>query len=75
MAELKEISGHSYVSPLIFAAYEARFGNRDQAFNLLEQAYQSRQPRLINLDKDHDFDNLRSDPRFQDLLRRIGITQ
>jgi TolB-like protein/DNA-binding winged helix-turn-helix (wHTH) protein/Flp pilus assembly protein TadD len=72
MAELKEVSRNSYVSPLIFAAYEARFGNRDEAFSLLEKAYQTHQPRLINLNRDHDFDRLRSDPRFLDLLRRIG---
>ena len=56
----------------IAAAY-ARLGERDRAFEWLERAYTERSPRLPHLRELVEFDNLRSDPRFNDLLRRIGL--
>jgi tetratricopeptide (TPR) repeat protein len=72
MAELKEFSNHNYVSPLFFAAYEAKFGDREVAFQWLENAYQKRDPGMIGLAEEGNFAGLRSDPRFHDLVRRIG---
>jgi TolB-like protein/Tfp pilus assembly protein PilF len=48
-------------------------GNRDEALRQLEQAYEERFYRLIYLGADPLFDPLRSDARFNDLLRRIGL--
>jgi uncharacterized protein HemY len=56
----------------IAGAY-ARLGERDLAFEWLERAYAERSRTLVNLRERVEFDNLRSDPRFNDLLRRIGL--
>jgi len=48
-------------------------GDKDRAFEWLEKAYQRRAPYLRTLKVDFGFDPLRSDPRFKDLLRRIGL--
>jgi hypothetical protein len=56
----------------IAGAY-ARLGERDLAFEWLERAYAERSRILMGLRERVEFDNLRSDPRFNDLLRRIGL--
>jgi len=44
-----------------------------QAINWLEKSYQERSSYIIYLKVDSRFDGLRTDPRFQDLIRRIGL--
>ena len=63
-----------------FTAYDvahdyATLGDRDSSLVWLEKAYEERDWRLIELGVEPRFDPLRSDPRFQDLLRRIGLPQ
>ena len=53
----------------------ARLGEKDQAFEWLEKAYAERSDGLLRLKEDLGFDNIRSDPRYADLLRRIGLPQ
>lgn len=48
-------------------------GENDRAFEFLELAYRARDFYLIFLNADPEFDSLRSDPRFADLTRRVGI--
>jgi hypothetical protein len=48
-------------------------GENDAAFALLESAYQERAAFLIYLRVRPTFDNIRSDPRYADLLRRMGL--
>jgi hypothetical protein len=48
-------------------------GERDQALELLERAYNERDPMLVAARTDPAFDELRADPRFVGLLRRIGF--
>jgi serine/threonine-protein kinase len=48
-------------------------GRKDDAFKWLDQALQERAYRMVYLKVDPTFDSLRSDPRFDDLLRRIGL--
>ncbi len=50
-------------------------GNKDQAFAYLEQAYAQHSSTLTTLKVEPGFDPLRSDPRYQDLLRRVGLVQ
>jgi TolB-like protein/DNA-binding winged helix-turn-helix (wHTH) protein len=73
IAELKEWAKDHPVPPLFFAQYEARFGDKDEAFNWLEKAYQMRDPGLAGMEIEDSYDNLRSDVRFQDLERRVGF--
>ena len=51
----------------------AGLGEKDEAFRWLEQAYQIRDKGLTYLKIDPCLDPLRSDPRFQDLERRVGL--
>ena len=48
---------------------------RDKAFEWLEKAYDERTPWLIELNVTPEFEPIRDDPRFQDLLRRIGLAK
>ncbi len=70
--DLKVLSKKSYVSPLDIALVYTGLGDKDSAFEWLEKAYQQRVMRIQELPQPH-FDSLRSDPRFEDLLRRIGL--
>ncbi|MDQ3063381.1 MAG: tetratricopeptide repeat protein, partial [Acidobacteriota bacterium] len=71
--ELREMSKRRYVSPYLFAVVYVGLGDKDQAFAWLEKAYNERTFFLIWLKVEPRFDSLRDDPRFQDLLRRIGL--
>ena len=48
-------------------------GDADQAFHWLERAFQMRSRRLLYLGRDAVWDPIRSDPRFDELRRRIGL--
>jgi TolB-like protein/Tfp pilus assembly protein PilF len=66
----------TYVSPYMIAAIYSGLGQNDKAFEFLEKAYQEKSPDIAYFIKaDLRIDTLRSDPRFQDLLRRIGLPQ
>jgi TolB-like protein/DNA-binding winged helix-turn-helix (wHTH) protein len=70
--ELKALSQQRYVSPLDIAVVYTGLGDRNSAFQWLEKAYQERTMRIQEL-PEPIFDSLRSDPRFRDLMRRIGL--
>ena len=71
--EMKEISKQRYVPAYAFAEGYAGLGEKDPAFEWLEQSYQNRAPDLITFKFDPLFDNLHSDPRFADLVKRVGL--
>lgn len=75
LGELKEMSRRRQVSPYYSAEIYAGLGERDQAFALLEEAYKERFRYLVFLKVSSVWDSLRSDPRFTDLLQRIGLPQ
>ena len=62
-------------NPLDAAIACSLLGDRDEAFSWLEKAYEYHVQGLIYLNVDPEFDNLRSDPRFTALTRRIGFQQ
>jgi TolB-like protein/Tfp pilus assembly protein PilF len=70
---LKATAEPEHVSPVTFANVNVRLGQKDQALKWLEQAYQERSPQLAWLKVARMWDPLRSDPRFQDLLRRMNF--
>jgi hypothetical protein len=74
MNELMEISRVHYVSPHWFSAVQASLGNKDEAFKWLDQALDGRFGPLIYLKVNPIWDPLRSDPRFAERLRRVGLT-
>ena len=73
IAELEEKG--PYVSPYHVSAIYAGLGDKDRTFLWLEKAYGERSDWLVNLTNDQRFDDLRSDPRFADLVRRVGLRQ
>jgi TolB-like protein/Tfp pilus assembly protein PilF len=74
LEELKRLSQQQYVSPFDMAVVYQGIGDQDSAFEWFEQAYQQRVFRIIELTFPM-FDNLRSDARWQDLVRRVGLPQ
>jgi TolB-like protein len=57
--------------PVLVAGEYARVGDREKALDWLERAFRLRAAALLNLRGDPQFDSLRADPRFQNLLRRL----
>jgi tetratricopeptide (TPR) repeat protein len=72
--DLKALPEQNYVSPLDIATIFTGLGDRDSAFRWLEKAFQERTMRIQEL-PDPTFDSLRSDSRFRDLMRRVGLPQ
>jgi serine/threonine protein kinase/tetratricopeptide (TPR) repeat protein len=68
-----EQTKQGYVSPLDIAVFYAQLGQRDEAFAWLEKGYDERSTWMAELINHPRFDPLRSDPRFQDLLRRMNF--
>ena len=69
-------SGKSrYVPSVLVAEACVRVGDKDSAFEWLERGFEERDDLMIDLKVEPVFDGLRSDPRFQDLIRRVGIPQ
>jgi TolB-like protein/DNA-binding winged helix-turn-helix (wHTH) protein/Tfp pilus assembly protein PilF len=75
LEELKRLPRDKYVPPEEIAAVYAALREKETAFEWLEQAYQIRSASLINLKVDPRFDPLRSDQRFSDLVRRLGLPE
>lgn len=75
LAELQRLSEHSHVPATDTALIYAGLGDKDKTFAWLDLAYEEHAFTLSNLKVDPRFDPLHSDPRFNELLRRIGLTQ
>lgn len=73
LLELQERAKRSYVSSYQIALVYLGLRRNDEAMKQLENAYQERSTLLAYLKMDPRLDPLRSDPRFEDLLRRIGL--
>jgi serine/threonine-protein kinase len=71
--ELRARSTQTYVSAFYLALVYAGLGMRDQALEQLEKAVEERQPYLAGLNVEPPFLRLHDDPRFQTIVRRIGI--
>ena len=71
--ELKAASEHSFVPAFLYALVYAGLEDKDHAFSWLEKAYEERFNRLAYLKLEALWDPLRSDARFIDLLRRVGL--
>ena len=74
--QLKELSAPSYVAPYNFAVIYAGLGEKDRAFALLNRGYADRSYYLaVYLTTDARLDSLRSNPRFAELRRRVGLPE
>ena len=75
LSELTDFSARRYVSPYGVALMYVGLGEREQAFQWLEKAHEERNVELIWIKVDPRLDPLRPDPRFADLMRRVGLPQ
>ncbi|PWT97610.1 MAG: hypothetical protein C5B51_31080 [Terriglobia bacterium] len=73
LGELGERSQQTYVQPLAVAVIHIGLNNKDEAFRWLGKAFDDRSAGLVYLKVDPVFDAIRSEPRFVDLVRRIGL--
>jgi eukaryotic-like serine/threonine-protein kinase len=62
-------------SPFVMAGYYTRLGQKEEALAWLQKGYEQRDFRMIMLSVDFGFDSLRSDPRFVELVRKIGLPE
>ena len=73
--ELNQLAKRQYVSAYEIATIYLALDNNEQAFQLLEEAYAEHSFHLVNLNVSPQFESIRSDPRFQDLLQRVGLSR
>ena len=71
--EFKDLSSHGYVDFYWSGIIYAGLGDKDEAFRLLEKGYEEHSPSMPYLAVDPFWYGVHSDPRFADLLRRIGL--
>jgi len=72
---LKSKSSTEYISPYEIAVYYALMNDRDHTFEWLEKAYADHSGRMEYLKIEDFFEPFHSDPRYLDLLRRMGLPQ
>ncbi len=73
--DLKQLSAQEFVPATSIAFIYAGLGEKDQAFVWLDKGYEQRAFRMQWIKLDPRWDSLRSDPRFVDLMRRMGFPQ
>ncbi len=71
--KLQEFSKRSYVPADAIDKVYTGPNQRQQLFEWLDKAYVERSPWLVNLNVDPMFDVLRPDPRFRELVQRVGL--
>jgi eukaryotic-like serine/threonine-protein kinase len=73
LADLISLSKSRYISPVYMAISCIALGQKDEAFDWLEKAYDDRSDWMVLLQTEPMFDPIRADPRFQNLLHKVGI--
>jgi DNA-binding winged helix-turn-helix (wHTH) protein/TolB-like protein/tetratricopeptide (TPR) repeat protein len=73
MKDLKQMCGERYISPFLLTIAYVGLGDKDEAFKWLEKAYEERSNFLWLLRVYPCLDSIRSDPRFADLQKRVGL--
>jgi len=73
--EFSNLSSHEYIDSYPIATIYAGLGNKDEAFRWLEKGYEEHSASMPYLAVDPFWYAMRSDPRYADLLRRMGLPQ
>ncbi len=73
LAELMERSTREYVSPKAFITLYAGLGDLKHAYDWMDEAFRRRDGTVVFLDVVPMFDPLRGDPRFGEMLQRVGL--
>jgi TolB-like protein/DNA-binding winged helix-turn-helix (wHTH) protein/Tfp pilus assembly protein PilF len=75
LIELLQLSQKRKVGAWFFACLYAALGEKDRAFEWLDKAYMERPSEMVSFAASPDMDPLRSDPRYEAMLRRMGIPE
>ena len=73
LRRLDELSGTRFVNPLDVAQVHAALGDKDRAFQWLSRAVEERSGWLIQIKVEPIYDPIRSDPRFADIVKQVGL--
>jgi len=75
--KLKQLNGDSHGNAMTFEHAElyAAMGSTDMAMQYLNQGYREHTAQLVRLQVNPAYDDMRTDPRFQELIHRIGLPQ
>jgi len=71
--DLAKLAERKYVASHFFAGIHIGLGENNRALEYLEKSYEEHSHWLIYLHMDPSMDDLRNDPRFQDLVKRVGL--
>ena len=71
--EARQMISGVKAQPYAFAQLYAALGDKDEAFRILEKAVEERNSLLVALKEDPPYENLHSDPRWKELLRRMNF--
>ena len=66
-------STHQYISPMLLAYLYAQLGQREKTLTLLEAGFRDRDPQLLGIQNDANFDFLHTDERYRSLIKKIGL--
>ncbi len=72
---LEQLKKSPDADPYLLATAYSALGDKDAAFRLLDEAYAKRKSSLVDIGCEPAFENLHSDPRYQSLVRRMGLAQ
>jgi adenylate cyclase len=75
LAELIVRASSDWVSPVALASIHVGLGEHEEALDQLEQAYEQRAYRIVQLGVEARWDPIRSDPRFRALVRQVGLPE
>jgi serine/threonine-protein kinase len=75
LQELEELAKRQYVSPTAFATIYLGLGQEDKCLDWLEKAYEQQDSACWYLKIDQNYDDIRDEPRFQALLKKIGLDE
>ena len=73
MRELEDLAKQEYVSPTAFATIYLGLGEKEIALDWLEKAYEQQDIACWYLKIDQIYDSVRNEPRFQALLKKVGL--
>lgn len=75
LEELQSLAAKKFVPSYSFAMIHNGLGEKEEALKLLEKSFQEREVQITFIKIDTRWDELRANPRFQDLMRRVGLQQ
>jgi len=71
---LKRKAAKQYVSPMVFADTYAQLGRKEETIRYLEESYQEREPHVVYLQSDPNFDFLYADPHYRAIVNKMGLS-